>query len=216
MTAKIPANTRTARLRPAATTMAASGTKTRTMSGMCQPGPSCPGFSAARNACVPRTRLPRATTSDRIRSIRSRVNEPRLAVASRLWGMLPHALCRTARVLSGAATTGALALARLGQDAVLHRAPEEIDLGGCRPPDLHVLHPHAGDVLLRGRVGHTEPIGHDLEGETCRIQPQHVAFPCRELRIRERTIALHGAGPLDVVEGLAARDRADGGDHVAD
>ena len=177
--------------------------RSASMSGSCHAAlllrrlPKAPATRLAR----PERRAERDDVAAMMRSMRWRVNEPSPAVVSRVWGMCPQASSRTARAQASDAT-GCPSSAR--HDAVLHRAAQQIDLRRRRAADLDVLHAHAGDVLLGGRVRDAQPLGDDLEREPGGVQPQHLALARRQLRVGEVAVALDGARPLDVVERLAA------------
>src|SRR5690554_3550965 len=161
---------------------------------------------AANSACMPRASDPIATTVARMRSIRFPVNRSNSVSAVPGDGILLHASRRTVSACTGGSVGR--------DDAILHRAAKQIDLRRSRPPHLDVLHAHAIDVLLGGRVGHPQPFGDDLQRETRGVQAQDLAFAHRELCICEVAVSFDSTGPFNVVEGLTSRDRANGVEYI--
>src|SRR5215207_1622861 len=87
-----------------------------------------------------------------------------------------------------------------GQDPVLHRATQQVDLRGRGTAHFDVLRANPVEVLPGGRVRDAELHRHELQRQPRRVEVQHVAFAPAELRLREVAIGLDRARPLDVVQ----------------
>src|SRR5690606_26254354 len=160
--AKAPAKSFTRRPMPHIRIITTSGANARVMSAACQSRDiPCGPPSAATNACAPSARQPNPTMRTTMRSMRLRVKVPKPSFVSLVCGMRPQASPRTAR---GESVVTESVPGGLREDAVLHRATQEIDLGGRRASDLDVLDAHPRDVLLGRGVRDAQAIGDDQIG----------------------------------------------------